>query len=97
MFRLFQPVNFEWDDQKAASNEAKHGVSFDAAAWIFQDARRLEDADGRWGYGEERFNIVGKVEGIVLHVTCTRRGEWARLISARLADREERKRYGDGA
>lgn len=97
MFELFQPNEFEWDDQKAASNEAKHGVSFEAAVWVFRDARRLEDGDWRRDYGEARVNVIGLVEGYVLHVTYTRRGDRARLISARRADREERKRYGDRA
>jgi uncharacterized DUF497 family protein len=95
MFRLFQPEDFEWDDLKAASNEVKHGVSFEAAVWVFKDLQRLEDTDMRRDYGEERVNIIGHVEGFLLHVTYTRRGDRARLISARMADREERKRYGD--
>jgi hypothetical protein len=97
MFRLFQPIDFEWDDQKAASNEAKHGVSFGAAASVFLDDQRLEDTDLRRDYGEERINVIGFVDGLVLHVTYTQRGDVARLISARLADREERRRYGDRA
>lgn len=95
MFKLFQPNEFEWDDQKAASNEAKHGVSFDEAASVFADPYRAEDIDMRFDYREARFNVVGQIEGLVVHVTYTRRGHTARLISARPASREERKRYGD--
>ena len=37
--------NFEWDDQKAASNVTKHGVSFDEAVSVFGDAMALTFAD----------------------------------------------------
>ncbi len=36
---------FEWDDQKAASNLAKHGVSFDEAVSVFGDGRALTFSD----------------------------------------------------
>ena len=72
-------------------------MSFGAAASVFLDDQRLEDTDLRRDYGEERINVIGFVDGLVLHVTYMRRGDMARLISARLADREERRRYGDRA
>jgi|SRR6476620_7410797 len=97
MFRLFQPAFFDWDEPKAASNEVKHGVSFERAIWVFQDRLRLEERDVRRDYGETRSNVIGRVEGLTLHVTYTRRGECARVISARRAHREERKRYDDRA
>jgi hypothetical protein len=36
---------FEWDDQKAASNLLKHGVSFDEAVSVFGDAQALTFSD----------------------------------------------------
>ena len=36
---------FEWDDQKAASNLLKHGVSFDKAVSVFGDGRALTFSD----------------------------------------------------
>jgi uncharacterized protein len=30
-------VTFEWDDEKAAKNLAKHGVSFEEAETVFAD------------------------------------------------------------
>jgi uncharacterized DUF497 family protein len=47
-------VLFEWDAAKAASNERKHGVSFDDATLVFLDPYalidqdRIEDAELRW-------------------------------------------------
>jgi len=38
-------VTFEWDDEKAATKAAKHGVSFDEAATVFLDPLYLIFAD----------------------------------------------------
>jgi uncharacterized DUF497 family protein len=90
-----QPTEFEWDEDKAARNHTKHGVSFEMAIGVFADPDRLEEQDRRRDYGEARFNIVGIVDGYHLTVTWTRRGRIARIISARRASREERERYGN--
>ncbi len=37
--------NFEWDEQKAASNLSKHGVSIDEAVSVFGDGRALTFSD----------------------------------------------------
>jgi uncharacterized DUF497 family protein len=89
------PTDFAWDDAKAASNLAEHGVPMQAGADVFLDPNRLDAMDARKNYGEERRNAIGLVGGVVLHVTYTMRdGDTARLISVRLASRKERKRYG---
>jgi uncharacterized DUF497 family protein len=89
------PTEFDWDDEKAARNEEKHGVPFEAAVDVFMDPNRVEHPDTRHDYGEERVNVIGAVDGYVLHVTYTMRGPIGRIISARLASRKERKYYGD--
>jgi len=33
--------NFDWDGEKARTNRAKHGVSFEEAATVFRDSRML--------------------------------------------------------
>jgi uncharacterized protein len=91
------PGAFEWNEEKARANLAKHGIPFEAALDVFLDERRIDAADERVDYGEDRRNVIGAVDGIVLHVTYTMRGEVARLISARRAGRKERKRYGERA
>jgi hypothetical protein len=48
--------DFEWDDSKAASNEAKHGVSFVEAATVFEDADFLVNIDPR---DPARFIAIG--------------------------------------
>lgn len=91
-------LTFEWDGQKAASNLAKHGVSFPLAALVFTDPARLTAPDLRCDYGEDRFIVLGQVAGRVMVVAATRRGSppVIRLISARKANDRERKRYERG-
>ena len=91
------PTAFEWDHAKAEANFAKHGVRFDFAVGIFLDEARLEQVDARQPYGEDRINVIGIVEDVVLQVTYTMRGDTARIISARRASRKERQRYGHHA
>jgi uncharacterized DUF497 family protein len=83
--------DFEWDAAKAAANFAAHGVSFEAAKPVFDDPFAIERLDVRRNYGEERFNIIGMVEGRVLFVAYTMRGDKVRIISARGAEPYERR------
>jgi uncharacterized DUF497 family protein len=89
-------VQFEWDDAKAASNVAKHGIDFDDALRVFLDPRRLVAEDDRRDYGERRLRVLGAVHGRVVLVVCTWRGGICRLISARKANARERRRYDAG-
>jgi uncharacterized DUF497 family protein len=84
---------FEWDDAKAEANWRAHGVAFHQAIQAFRDPFALERIDDRRDYGEERINLIGRAEGVFLHVTYTERGERIRLISARRAERHERDDY----
>jgi uncharacterized DUF497 family protein len=88
-----QDDTFVWDDSKAASNDADHGVTFEAARAVFKDPFALEWLDDRQNYGEERHVILGMVENRLLYVAYTMRGKKIRLISARGAEPHERRRY----
>jgi uncharacterized DUF497 family protein len=85
-------VEFEWDPDKADRNWQKHKIDFETAAKVFDDVFRLEieepDDDDVM-----RYNVIGMVEGRLLVVTYTTRGDCYRIISARLADRHERRGY----
>jgi uncharacterized DUF497 family protein len=84
--RYFIPVQYEWDDGKAAENHRKHGVDFSDAIVALEDANRLEEIDTRFEYNEERIQVVGMARGGVLFVIVTLRGEeTCRIISARKA------------
>jgi uncharacterized DUF497 family protein len=90
-------TRFEWDHAKAASNLRKHGVSFQTAVRVFADPYALMERD--WGEdGEERWRTLGVVDDVLLllvaHTVRHEDGsEVIRIISARRADRRERRRY----
>jgi hypothetical protein len=84
---------FEWDAAKAATNVAKHGVSFEEAASVFSDslAYSFSDPDS---VGEERMLTFGiSSSGRLLVVIHTDRERAIRIISGRKATRHERGIY----
>ena len=90
-------IEFEWDAEKAAGNRRKHGVSFTEAATVFADALAWTFPDPDHSTGEYRWLTMGlSSEGKVLVVAHTDRGKRTRLISARLATRNERRDYEEG-
>ena len=86
---------FQWDEQKAQSNEVKHLVSFPFATRAFDDEERLTVVDNRGDYGEIRYITVAKIDNRVYIVVFTLRSSIIRLISARKANAREVKRYED--
>lgn len=84
---------FEWDDAKAETNWRDHGVAFHNAVEACHDHFAVEDIDDRENYGEERINLLGMCDGVLLHVTYTERGNRTRLISARKAEKHEHEYY----
>ena len=73
-------------------NIKKHGISFETAALVFADDERIEYYDKLHSQDEDRYVVLGCVQGI-LYVVYTMRGEAVRLISARMANQTERKIY----
>jgi uncharacterized DUF497 family protein len=86
-------LKVEWNKAKAKNNYAKHGVSFELAKEVFHDPFAVEFLDDRQDYGEQRFVIVGAVEGQVLYVAYTEPIDAVRIISARRATKNERETY----
>jgi uncharacterized DUF497 family protein len=84
---------FEWDDDKAAENWRRHGVTLQQGAEALADPFVTEVIDNREEYGEERINALGMRQGVVLHVTYAARGGRIRIISARRATRREQDDY----
>ena len=82
----------EWDENKNQLNIRKHGISFQTAALVFADEDRIEYLDKLRSQDEERYVVLGCVQGI-LYVVYTMRGAYACLISARMAMSFERKIY----
>jgi uncharacterized protein len=86
-------MQFEWDRGKALANRRKHGISFEEAAEVFADPRAAIFADPDHSIQEHREIIVGKFQNRLLVVSFTERQDNIRIISARRASAQERKRY----
>ena len=93
-------ARFEWDPVKAEANWRKHGVSFETAMRVFADPFALSEQDRVEGL-ELRWQTIGLVDGLLLLIVAHTVGEEEdgeeseviRIISARKAERMERRRY----
>jgi uncharacterized DUF497 family protein len=87
-------IGIEWDDDKNILNKQLHNLSFETAQYVFADPERLErfDRSVENTTGEERWQTLGMVDK-VLFVIYTERGENKRIISARIAEKHERRSY----
>jgi uncharacterized protein len=86
-------MKFGWDDEKARATIEKHGISFEQAQTIF-GGPVWSYVHKRFSYGEVRFITIGLMEETaVIVVVHTDRNGITRLISARPANRKERRRY----
>lgn len=84
---------FEWDDSKAAANLRNHHVTFEMARDVFEDPFAIELVDRGQHPNEERYGMIGMVEGRLLFVAYTMRGDRIRIISARKTEPHERRKY----
>jgi uncharacterized DUF497 family protein len=83
-----RPWTSSWDTAKEQADRRKHGIDFRSAAKVFLDTYVIESNNG-----ELRFNAIGLVDGRMLLVTYTLRGEVVRIISARGAEPHEKRKY----
>ncbi|MBK9626071.1 MAG: BrnT family toxin [Rhodocyclaceae bacterium] len=75
-------TRFDWDPDKDAENQRKHGVSFSLAQYAFADRQRVIAKDEAHSQTEERFYCFGEVDGGVLTVRFTYRASVIRIIGA---------------
>jgi uncharacterized protein len=88
-----QKMIFEWDENKNQRNIEKHGISFDEAISLFLHPA-IRSVDKRFSYKETRYQLIGITNDLVaVSLICTIRGDRIRIISARPAERKERKDY----
>lgn len=94
-------MDFEWHGAKNEGNVEKHGIDFHDAAHVFSGPHFTEDRT-REEDGEKRRAAIGPVpddvvpdhwSGLLIVVIFTMRGDTTRIISARRADSDERRRY----
>ena len=90
-------LNFEWDPKKNKENVRGHGITFEEAKTIFTDQYARLIADPDHSEEEDRFILLGTSISSRLLVVChcIRLNETIRLISARKADKRERRLYED--
>ena len=88
---------YEWDQEKAATNLEKHGVSFEEASTVFGDPLYIDFYDPDHSIEERRYLIMGQsTAGRLLIVSYTERDEVVRFISAREVTPSERRAYEEG-
>jgi len=91
-----QVLEFDWDDQKEATNIRKHGISFREATSVFFDENAIQFLDPDHSDDEDRFLLLGLSVTLKTLVVCHcfREGETVvRIFSARKADKEEEGEY----
>ena len=87
-------LDFAWDEDKAAANVKKHGISFQEAKAVFGDPFSVTINDPAHSVSEYRFVDIGaSTSGMILAVAYAERGQKIRLVSCRKATKAERKIY----
>lgn len=91
--------HFEWDSAKAAGNKRKHGISFDLATTMFNDPLMLSIPDKEQSETGERWLTLGQAANakllVVIHTyrEIDSQAATVRIISARLATKQEQHQY----
>lgn len=86
-------MQFEWDEAKNLENIRKHQIDFTDVPEMFE-SQMLIELDDRIDYGEERWIGIGFLRnGVAVVVWTERQDNLIRIISARRANRYERKRF----
>lgn len=88
-------MRFEWDERKRRANLERHGIDFRDCARAF-DSAMLVTLDDRTDYGEVRVLGIGTLDGEIVALVWTIRGDAIRIISARKANGKERAAYRPG-
>lgn len=95
--KIMEELFFEWDETKEQKNIKKHKIDFSTAAHVFSDDCRIEKFDGPHSEDEDRYKVIGAVNGylliIVVSYTMRKKDKIIRIISARKAEKEEREEY----
>ena len=88
-------MNFEWDEVKSEACYRERGFDFAYAALAFADPDRIAQQDTRYIYGEDRYQLIGRIDGRLFVLVYTPRNDVVRIISARKANSREVRRYED--
>jgi uncharacterized protein len=92
---------FEWDPNKAARNQEKHGIGFEQGATVFRDPRAVSLYDAEHSKREDRWITLGLSADRGLLVVC-HTFEWVdpsvarvRIFSCRKATQYESRQYAE--
>lgn len=83
---------YEWDEKKSNKNLTERGLSFEDAEQVFTGPCATFE-DTRFEYGEPRFITFGLLDGRMVVIAHTPRGEKTRIISMRKANDREQEIY----
>ena len=86
-------MKFVWDDVKSEACLSQRGFDFGYVIRAFLDRDRTIGQDHRFDYGEDRYRLLGKIEGRVFVAVYTMRGPTVRIVSARKANAREVREY----
>ena len=85
---------FEWDKGNIYKSYQKHRITPNEAEQVFLDKDLLFLEDIKHSQKELRFEAIGRIiKGDILFLVFTARGDKIRIISARKANKKERRRY----
>ena len=86
-------MRFEFDPEKDDTNRSKHGVSLAFGARVLEDVDYLLVQTFREEDGEDRYKVIGMVDGKLWTAVHMRRGDMVRFISVRRSNDGEEKQY----
>jgi len=82
---------FEYDPSKSAANLQKHGIDFEKAQELW--SRKVVEVPVNGDFGEQRYAVLGMIDGKHWTAIVTLRGERIRIISARRSRVKEASYY----
>ncbi|CAE6691204.1 BrnT family toxin [Candidatus Nitrotoga fabula] len=86
-------MKFEWNETKSDACFRDRGFDFAYEAFAFADPNRVIRQVTRQSYGEDRYQLIGNIEGRLFVLVYTSRNNMIRIISARKANQREVKQY----
>ncbi len=87
-------LSFEWDAGNINKSLAKHLIRSNVAEEPFGDKNLLTFPDPTHSKTEDRYQLIGKTEqNNILFIIYTLRKDKIRIISARVANKNERRFY----
>jgi uncharacterized protein len=86
-------MQFEWDELKSEACFQERGFDFEYAIQAFFDPHRITIPDLRYDYGEDRFELLARIDGRVFVLIYTLRADIIRIISARKANAKKVYQY----